>query len=453
LNMPTIDNDGAAIDESASGALMLEAGQSVALARAEIDMQISTARAYPRSPAKAQKAMLELVQLDAESAAECMYALPVDGKPITGPSIRFAEALKNSWGNNSSGSRLTEINRAEGYVEAEGVFLDLETNVRTTFRTRRSIRGKSGRVYPERMILVTGNAACSIAMREAILKGVPKPVWRSSYALVQQTIKGDIKTLGERRQRAVAAFAAYGVSAEKVFARLEVAGIEDIGLDDLPELFAMFQSIKSGEATVEDYFSAKAVNGADGGVKNPLSDHEDGADAKKSSRDIGSPGDAKAEGGLAPHSPSSAERTVTKEPVTDREGFGSGAAGDVPIAGKDGDGRSSPSAPSEPLQKSEAVGARMGHGSADDGKGAGIAATVTAPEPVKDQQKPHQDAQDAPIDTWTADELADAENAGSAAYGNGMPRRAGERSVFKDPDQAPLLAAWLTGYDAAKAKG
>ena len=72
-------------DDSITGGL--EITQTVALARAEIDQQVATAHAFPRSAARAQRELLEMVNLDKESAEESMYALPVDGKPITGPSI------------------------------------------------------------------------------------------------------------------------------------------------------------------------------------------------------------------------------------------------------------------------------------------------------------------------------------------------------------------------------
>ena len=247
-------------DEAGSSSLIAYEGQqAVAMARAEIDTQIATSHAFPRSMARVQKAMLEIVQLDNEAAMECVYAVPIEGKSITGPSIRFAEALKQSFGNCTAGARVTETNRTEMYVEAEGVFWDLETNTRTVMRSRRSIRGKKGRCYSDRMIVTTQNAACSIAMREAILKGVPRPLWRASFEAVLLTIRGDVKTLVERRERAVTAFALFGVSAERIFERLDVKGMDDIGLDDLPELFAMFQSIKSGEGKVEDYFPTKGA--------------------------------------------------------------------------------------------------------------------------------------------------------------------------------------------------
>ncbi len=240
--------------EVISGSIV-EVGGLSPVARAEIDMQVATARRYPRSPARIQKSLVEMVTLDEEAAEECVYALPRGDKPITGPSIRFAEALKQAWGNCRAASRITEVNRDEKYVEAEGVFLDLETNTATRFTHRRRISGKSGRVFSDDMILVTGNAACSVAMRESILKGIPKPVWRKAYDAVQKVVAGDVITLAENRQKAITAFAHYGVKPEQVFAVLGINGEDDIKLDHIVTMRGMFAAIKNGEQTVEDIFA------------------------------------------------------------------------------------------------------------------------------------------------------------------------------------------------------
>jgi hypothetical protein len=148
--------------------------------------------------------IFSLATLDRESAEESMYALPRGGKPITGPSIRFAEVVKQAYGNCRAAARVVHVDREEKFVEAEGIFHDLETNVATTARVRRRIVDSKGRLYSDDMIIVTGNAACSIALRNAIMGGVPKPLWRRAYEAVQGTIKGDITTLSENRTKALA---------------------------------------------------------------------------------------------------------------------------------------------------------------------------------------------------------------------------------------------------------
>jgi hypothetical protein len=251
-------------DETAAGLpAMLEQGSlAVSLARAEVDQQITTARAYPRSIARAVANITTLATLDEKSAEECIYALPRAGKPIKGPSVRLAEIIAGQWGNCRVGARVVHVDRLEKYVEAEGVFHDLETNTATTARVRRRISTKNGKLFEEDMIVVTGNAACAIAKRNAVLGGVPKAVWRKAYEAVEHVIMGDVKTLTERRGRAIAAFAAFGVTPEQVFLALGVAGEDDVGLEHLGTLTAMRAALKNGEATVEEMFPKPEVKGA-----------------------------------------------------------------------------------------------------------------------------------------------------------------------------------------------
>ena len=231
---------------------------AVRLAKVELDQAISTAKAYPRSLTRVRDNVSALVMLDEETAKECVYALPRGGKPIKGPSVRFAEIVASQYGNCKVGSRVVDVNKFEKYVEAEGVFIDLESGMQRTARIRRKISDKNGRVYNDDMIVVTGNAACAIALREAILKGVPKALWRRAYEEAEGVIAGDIKTLAERREGAIRAFAAWGITPDQIFASLEIAGLDEIGLDEIATLTAMFKAIKGGEQQVEDYFPAKA---------------------------------------------------------------------------------------------------------------------------------------------------------------------------------------------------
>lgn len=260
-------------DGEVIGGFGLGSSVAVQLQKAEIDQLITTARAYPRSMKRVQSAIMSMATLDEESAEECMYALPRGGKPIKGPSIRFAEILKQSFGNCRAGARVVDVDRVEMFVEAEGVFHDLETNASTTARVRRRISDKNGRLFKDDMIIVTGNAACSIAMRNAILAGVPKPLWRKAYDSVQATITGDITTLSENREKALKALAAFGVKPEQIFTSLGRDGLEDINVDDIATLRGMYSALKNGEATVEEMFfgTVKAASQHEK-VANPLSD-------------------------------------------------------------------------------------------------------------------------------------------------------------------------------------
>ena len=271
-----------------------QASLAIQLSRAEVDQKIATARAYPRQVTKAIQNIMTLATLDEETAEECSYALPRGKKPIVGPSARFAEIVYQNWGNCIVGARVVHVDRVEKYVEAEGVYHDLETNASRTARVRRRIVDSQGRLYSDDMIIVTGNAACSIASRNAILSGVPKAVWRKAYDAAEKVVKGDVKTLAERRENIFKAFAAFGVKPEQIFASLGIAGEDDITLEHIPTLTGMRSALKSGEATVEEMFGGQARgDGEKKSTSQKMSDFAKGENGQEKPKDKAGTSDSK----------------------------------------------------------------------------------------------------------------------------------------------------------------
>lgn len=220
--------------------------------KSEINVQIATAKRFPRSVTKFQSEAVSLVSLNEETAEGCVYALPRDGKTIEGPSARFAEVVAYSWGNCRAGARV--VSEEGEFVTAQGVFWDLEKNTAIGYEVKRRIVDKNGRRYKPDMIGVTANAACSIALRNAILKGVPKAIWSPAYDKARQTIMGDFETLANRRATALASFQKFGVAPEQIFEKLGVKGEEDITLDHILVLRGLLTAIRDGDTTVEDSF-------------------------------------------------------------------------------------------------------------------------------------------------------------------------------------------------------
>lgn len=241
----------------------MDASLAVQLSAAEIDQQIATARKWPRSIDNAVKSITQLATYDPETAQECIYNLPrgkgADAKVISGPSIRMAELIAQQWGNNRCDARVVHVDRKEKYIEAEGVYHDLETNTAVRTKVRRRISDKYGKIYNDDMIIVTGNAACSIALRNAILRGVPKPIWRRAYEKAIAVVRGDIQTLQARRGQLVEAFEALGVPAAQVYALAGVAGPHDVGLDQLVYLAGVYTAIRNNEVTAEDLLQERTA--------------------------------------------------------------------------------------------------------------------------------------------------------------------------------------------------
>ncbi len=234
-----------------------ESGNLVLISKAEIDQQITTAKRYPRSLKRFRDEALQMVTLTENIAKECIYALPrkdASGqtKTIEGPSARFAEIIASAWGNCRAGARV--VGESSEFVTAQGVFYDLERNVAITYEVQRRITNSSGRRYSTDMIGVTANAACSIALRNAILKGVPKAFWNELYTASRRTIAGDVKTLANRRSDAIKEFAIFGVSEAQILAVLGKSGIQDIGIDDLVTLHGFLTAIRDGDSTPEAIF-------------------------------------------------------------------------------------------------------------------------------------------------------------------------------------------------------
>ncbi|AYO81605.1 hypothetical protein [Methylobacterium brachiatum] len=267
-----ITQDGEVLEPGALAAL--DSGTIAAMSKAEITAQVETARRYPRSVTRASKNINSLATLDDQAAQECIYALPRGGRPIRGPSIRLAEIVAQQWGNNRVATRVIEVDRREKVIVAEAVFHDLETNAAVKATVRHRISDRQGRLLNDDMIVVTGNAASSIARRNAILAGVPKGIWRRAYEAAEGVVKGDVKTLAERRAGSIKAFGTWGVKPEQIFAALGVVGEDEITLEHIPTLIGMFQAIKNGEETVESLFINRAAQAgkAFDKVSDPLND-------------------------------------------------------------------------------------------------------------------------------------------------------------------------------------
>jgi len=226
------------------------------MTRAEIDIQIATAHRFPRSIAQFKKEATTMATYDEETAASCFYKLTRksdDGtKFIEGPGIRLAEIVGSSWGNMRYGARI--VSEDSTFITAQGVAHDLERNVSSTIEVRRRITYKNGNKYNPDMIAVTANAACAIALRNAIFKVVPKVFINSIYEAAKQVAIGDATTLIERRSKAVDHFKKMGVTQDRLLLTLGKKGIEDIDLNDLEIMTGIKTAIKDGDISVDEAF-------------------------------------------------------------------------------------------------------------------------------------------------------------------------------------------------------
>jgi hypothetical protein len=226
--------------------------------KAAIDVQIATAKNYPRNVQRAISNSIAIVTLDSETASTCTYSLPRGGKPITGPTVHLAKILAQNWGNLRVEAKVISVDRAT--LTSQAIAFDLENNLAIKVEVKRSIMGKSGR-FNEDMIVVTGNAANAIALRNAILAVIPRGIVDKVYREATKTITGDLSDetkLITKRKKVLDGFAnTYGVPEREVLNAIGKAAVEHITQEDLVVLIGIGQAIKDGDTTVEMAFKQK----------------------------------------------------------------------------------------------------------------------------------------------------------------------------------------------------
>ena len=222
--------------------------------KANVDAQVSTAKRYPRNISRAVDNSIALATLDNETAQSMGYALPRGGKPITGPSVHLAKLVVSNWGNMRTEAKVVSVTDKE--VISRGTAWDLENNVASAFEVRRKITGKDGRRFNEDMITVTGNAANSIAYRNAVFAVVPKGIVDKIYKAAQKQITGDLSDediLIKRRANAIKFFNdEYAITEDEVLKLCGKQTVKQIKADEIALLIGIMQSLKDGDTTVDE---------------------------------------------------------------------------------------------------------------------------------------------------------------------------------------------------------
>lgn len=233
-----------------------------AMERAQIDVQISTAKRYPRPALKEiKRRMLEFATLDEETAEACFYTLKRKDwktgkvKIIQGPSVRLAEIAVVCYGNVRAGARI--VGNDGRAITSQGMCHDLENNSLVSMEVRRRITSHAGRTYDDDMQVVTGNAANAISFRNAVLKVIPGALTRPVYDAARSVAIGTSSTLAAKRDKIIKRLEAMGATVEAVLVAVEKATLDEIGLKELEILIGLGTSIKDGDTTVEEAFPEK----------------------------------------------------------------------------------------------------------------------------------------------------------------------------------------------------
>lgn len=228
-----------------------------AINRAEVDIQISTAKQYPRDLGQVLNKISTYAKMDKETAEDCFYVLrrkDKDGNPtlIEGLSIRMAEIIASAWGNLRIQTRI--VGNDGRMITAQAICHDLESNVAVSKEVSRSIMTKGGYTYSQDMQIVTGNAAGSIAFRNAVLAVIPKAITKKIINEVRAVAMGQTIDLEESRRRVIAYYTKAGVKPEQLLHYLGIKAIDEIDQRMIFELRALRNAIEEGTTSVKETF-------------------------------------------------------------------------------------------------------------------------------------------------------------------------------------------------------
>lgn len=234
-----------------------------AITRGEIDVQIATAHRFPRSLTVFKTRALEMVAMDEETAASCIYSRPVGkekdektGKWVEkyaeGLSVRTAEIVGACYGNLRVGAMVIE--QTERFVKARGFAHDLESNFASSSEVIESTVTKEGVPFSERMRVVIAKSCVAKARRDATFQVVPKALCKCLEEEARRIAIGDATTLSKRRDAVMGWINKLGIPVGRVFAALGIQGPDEIGLDQLATLTGIKTAIKDGDVKIDDAF-------------------------------------------------------------------------------------------------------------------------------------------------------------------------------------------------------
>lgn len=238
------------------GTVAIEASRAIAEAQGKLVI----AKRFPRDEIEAYAKAMEACRRPS-MAAKAFYSFPRGGQTVEGPTIRFAEELARCWGNIDYG--IKELSQDDGKSEMQAYAWDLETNAQSVQNFTSPHQREAGRkmitLTSQRDIYENNANMATRRLRSRILAILPSWFVEDSIEECKKTLAGknDIP-LVDRVKRMVAQFSKFGVSKERIEARLK-RKIDTMTNDDFVEYIGIFNAIKQGESKVSDWFEAEKV--------------------------------------------------------------------------------------------------------------------------------------------------------------------------------------------------
>lgn len=230
---------------------------------AEVQAAMMIARMNPRDQIGAMDRILNACSRPTLADA-AVYTYSKGGSEVSGPSIRLAEAMAQSWGNMQYGIR--ELANGGGESTVQAYAWDVETNTRreVTFQVPHFIftkRGQKKLEDPRDIYELVANQG-SRRLRACILAIIPGDVTEAAVTQCEVTMRIKADTSPEAMQKMILAFEPFGVTKEQIEKRIQrrVDAIQPAQVVSLKKIYA---SLRDGMSAATDWFDGAEGEPAD----------------------------------------------------------------------------------------------------------------------------------------------------------------------------------------------
>lgn len=228
----------------------------------EVQAAMVIAKKFPRDEYQAIEKIKRSCQRQT-LAEQAIYSYPRGGQNVSGPSIRLAESMAQTWGNIDYG--IIELEQKDGKSEMMAYAWDLETNTRVTkiftVEHKRDTRKGSYKLTDSRDIYEATANFGARRMRACILGVIPGDVVDMAVDECKETQKKGYGELPSQEKIS---------KIEKLFkkdlgvSRMQLekyAGrnLAEWGAEECSDLWGVYTSLKNAQAKVEDYFEITTV--------------------------------------------------------------------------------------------------------------------------------------------------------------------------------------------------
>jgi hypothetical protein len=225
---------------------------------AEVQAAMMIARANPRDPIAAMDRILNACTRPGLADA-AVYTYARGGSDISGPSIRLAEAMAQSWGNMAFGIR--ELDQRAGESTVQAYAWDIESNTRreVTFQVPHIRYTKKGsyKLEDPRDIYETMANNGARRLRACILAVIPGDVTEAAVNQCEVTMKTKADTSPEAMQKMLTAFEPFGVTKDQIETRIQ-RHLDAIQPAQVVSLKKIYASLRDGMSQPADWFEVEA---------------------------------------------------------------------------------------------------------------------------------------------------------------------------------------------------